>query len=226
MEKTTAEKPQEEGREGGRKRIMARIRKNPRALAAIAVLALATISAAGAYWLISGSRIYIEKAEITAPIISLAPSAPGVIDKFYVREGERVHKNQPLAKIGDETLKARTSGIIISTTNNPGQTAGPQTPVITMMDPKEMRLVGRIAEDKGLSDIRPGQKAVFTVDAYGSAEYPATVETISPSARQSDIVFSISDKREEREFEVKATIDAATHPELRNGMSAKMWVYK
>jgi hypothetical protein len=43
---------------------------------------------------------------------------------------------------------------------------------------------------------------------------------------QSDIVFSISDKREEKEFEVKATFDADAYPELKNGMSAKMWVYK
>jgi len=225
MERPTPEKPPEETREGGRKKILARIRKNPKAMTALAVLALVSVSAAGAYWLITGARIYVEKAEITTPIISLAPATPGVIDKFYVKEGERVHKGQPLAKIGQETLRAKTSGVIISTTNKPGQTAGPQTPIITMMDPKEMRLVGRVEEDKGLSDIRPGQKVIFTIDAYGSAEYYATVETISPSARQSDIVFSISDKREEREFEVKATLDASAHQELRNGMSAKMWVY-
>jgi hypothetical protein len=39
-------------------------------------------------------------------------------------------------------------------------------------------------------------------------------------------VFSISDKREEREFEVRAIYDTNAYPELKNGMSAKMWIYK
>jgi len=39
-------------------------------------------------------------------------------------------------------------------------------------------------------------------------------------------VFSISDKRESREFEVKALFDSQAYPELKNGMSARMWIEK
>jgi len=95
-----------------------------------------------------------------------------------------------------------------------------------MVDPHEYRLIGHIDEDKGLSDIKVGQDVIFTADAFGSKEYSGTVESINPSARQSDIVFSISDKREERQFDIYVKFDVTKYPELKNGMSARMWVYK
>jgi multidrug resistance efflux pump len=95
-----------------------------------------------------------------------------------------------------------------------------------MIEPKELRIVGHIAEDKGLADIKLGQKVVFTVDAFGSKEYSGVVSSISPTSRNSDIVFSISDKRQEQEFDVKVSYDVKSAPELKNGMSARMWIYK
>ncbi len=50
------------------------------------------------------------------------------------------------------------------------------------------------------------------------------VEAVAPSSRTGDIVFSISDKRQEQEFEVRVSYDVAAYPELKNGMSAKMWI--
>ena len=67
---------------------------------------------------------------------------------------------------------------------------------------------------------------MFTVDAYGAKEYHGVVDSVSPTARTSDIVFSISDKREEKQFDVKVKYDIYAYPELKNGMSVKMWIYK
>jgi len=172
------------------------------------------------------NRIYIEKADIEAPIISLGPQAPGIIDKFYVQEGDEVAHSQRLAVVGNETIYAKSSGIIVYVKNAPGQLATPQDAVVKMIDPGQFKLVGRIQEDKGLADIHPGQKVGFTVDAFGAKQYSGVVESVAASARQSDIVFSISDKREAREFEVKVLFDSRAYPELKNGMSAKMWIYK
>jgi len=206
--------------------VLTRIKQNRMVVVLLVLIAMGIVFGGAAYWLMSQQRVYIEKAVIDAPIISLGPAAPGVIDKFYVKEGERVHKNQVLAKVGEQYIRAQTDGIILSIKNSPGQLSNSQDAVVQMLDPREFRLVGRIEEDKGLSDIRAGQKVVFTVDAFGSKEYEGVVDSISPTARQSDIVFSISDKRQENEFEVKAKFDVGDYPELKNGMSAKMWVYK
>ena len=44
-------------------------------------------------------------------------------------------------------------------------------------------------------------------------------------SQQSGVVFTISDKRETKQFLIKVRFDAAAYPELKNGMSARMWVY-
>lgn len=178
------------------------------------------------YWKINQSRVYIEKAEINAQIISLFPNAPGVLDNMFVREGDKVQENMIVARVGGMPIRAKTNGMIISVLNTPGEIISAQTPVVKMIDSSEFKVIGRLGEDKGLRYIKPGQLVIFTVDAFGSKEYQGIVDSISPTSRESDIVFSISDKRQEKEFEVKVKFDIDAYPELKNGMSAKMWVYK
>jgi hypothetical protein len=67
---------------------------------------------------------------------------------------------------------------------------------------------------------------MFTVDAFPGKQYTGTIVSVANTPKTSDIVFSISDKREEKEFEIKAIFDLKSYPELKNGMSAKMWIYK
>lgn len=177
------------------------------------------------YMDINSSRIYIEKAEVVSPIITLSPSSPGILDRVFVKTGDYVTMNMVVAQVNGESIRTKASGYITSVQNTPGQLVSSQSPVVQMVDPEEFRVVGHIEEDKGLSQIKVGQKAIFTVDAFGSKEYSGVVDSISPSARMSDIVFSISDKREERDFDVYVKFDVSSYPELRNAMSARLWVY-
>jgi len=202
------------------------VAKHPLMADAAVVFLILALAGGFLYWQGMQNQIYIEKAEISAPIISLGPGVPGAIEKFYVQEGDRVAQGQKLAVVGNETIYAGTQGIIISIENTPGQLATPQDAVVRMIDDSQLRVVGRVQEDKGLSDIRPGQKVMFTVDAFDSKEYQGVVESVGATARQSDIVFSISDKRAEQEFEVKVLFDSKAYSELKNGMSARMWIYK
>ncbi len=195
-------------------------------LLVLIVLLVAGVAYGSDYIKISQSRIYVEKSEINAPIISLGPASPGILEKIFVSEGDKVRENMILAKVGDGYMHARTDGLVISVQNTPGQFVNAQTPVVKMIDPREFRVIGRVEEDKGLKDIMPGQRVIFTVDAFGSKQYEGIVDTISPASRDSDIVFSISDKREKKQFNVKATYDVDAYPELKNGMSARMWIYK
>jgi len=206
--------------------IITTIRQHPLAADAVFVIVLFALVGGFLYWHDMSGKVYIEKAQISAPVIALSPSAPGVIDKFYVQEGDEVSQGQKLAKVGDEIITARTAGVITWIQNTPGQMVSPSQPVVKMIDPREFRVVGRIAEDKGLVDIKPGQKVAFTVDAFPGKQYNGVVDSIGTTARDSDIVFSISDQREEREFDVNAVYDIQAYSELKNGMSAKMWVYK
>ena len=196
------------------------------ALIVMAIIILNLLIWGIVYYNVSSSRVYIDKAEISSPIISLKPSSPGVLERVFVQEGDMVKINSIVAQVGDEDIKARVTGIVTYVQNTPGQFVTSQDTIVQMIDPNEFHVIGHLEEDKGLSDIKPGQRVVFTVDAFGSKEYSGVVDIISPTSRASDIVFSISDKREEQVFDVWAKFDANAYPELKNGMSARMWVYE
>lgn len=209
--------------------LVTRIRSSPVLLGGLIVLVLLAATGGLLYWNDLQSKVYVENSQITAPVISIVPASSGIIDELYVSVGDHVRKDQTLAKVGDEVLVAKTDGIITGVENTPGHLVNPvmdTTPVITMIDTRELRVNGRVQEDKGLKDIAPGQRVEFTVDAFPSNRYQGTVEKIAPSSRVGDIVFSISDKRQEQEFDVKVLYDVNAYPELKNGMSAKMWIYK
>jgi multidrug resistance efflux pump len=94
------------------------------------------------------------------------------------------------------------------------------------MDPSTLRVVGQVDENKGLADVHVGAPVRFTVDAFGAKEYLGVVDEVSPTAHAGDVVFNISDQRQVQTFDVKVRFDTAAYPELKNGMSAKIWIYK
>ncbi len=207
-------------------REVVKLKKNVLMLIILGILAIGASIAGVAFLRVNTSRIYIEKSEIAAPTIDLAAQNPGVLQQVFVQEGDTVVANEQVARVGDELVKAQVAGTIIAVKNDIGKLFNKGEPVVTMIQPGELRVVGRLAEDKGLSDIRVGQRAIFTVDAFGSKQYEGVVDEISSTSRAGDVVFSISDKREMKEFNVKVRYDIAAYPELKNGMSAQIWVYK
>ncbi|MDH3353458.1 MAG: HlyD family efflux transporter periplasmic adaptor subunit, partial [Nanoarchaeota archaeon] len=162
----------------------------------IAVLIFSIFVGGVVYYQINHGRVYIESSEISAPIILLKPQNSGILDQVFVRSGDFVSINTIVAKVDGQSIKTKTAGIISYTNNVPGQYVSSQDTIVKMFNPEEFRVIGHIEENKGLVDIKPGQRVVFTVDAFGLKKYEGIVESISPVARRSDIVFSISDKRE------------------------------
>jgi multidrug resistance efflux pump len=222
-----SKEPAPEGHKGiGENPIIQRIKKHPLLTEFAVLVVLAVIVVAFLYLQDMNSKIYIEKAEISAPVISLSSPISGPIEKIYVEEGDGVSQGQRVALVANRTVYAETQGMVIWVKNTPGQMTGPGDPLVKMVEPGEFRVVGRVQEDKGLKDIHPGQRVIFTVDAFGAKQYEGFVDSVAMSARTSDIVFSISDKREPREFEVRTLFDSRAYPELKNGMSAKMWIAK
>ncbi len=171
------------------------------------------------------SHISIDESLVSAPVISIAPENLGTLEEVYVKEGDTVTEGQALARVGAEILKAKVAGIIIAVTNTPGQVFSQSLQVVKMIDPREFRIVGTIKENDGLANIDIGDPVTFTVDAFGGKKYTGVVDSIAPTSKESGVAFSISDKRETREFEVKVKYDMGAHPEFKNGMSAKIKIY-
>lgn len=190
------------------------------------IIILIAIASGILFYRYISSHISIDNSLVESPVISIGPETSGILDEVYVKAGDKVTEGETLARVGAEILQAKVQGIVIDVTNTPGQVFSPSQSIIKMIDPKEFRIVGTIKENEGLSDISIGDPVVFTVDAFDDHKYVGVVDSISPTSKESGVAFSISDKREVREFEVSVKFDVDAHPEFKNGMSARMKIYK
>ncbi len=208
------------------KGFFAKLQKREIIEAALFILILGGIAGGVAYWKITSATIYTDQAEISAPLIQLGPDQSGVLKQLFVQEGQTVGVNTPIARVGDNLIYTNTSGLIVQVNNMIGALFNPGMPVATMINPNDLRVVAQVEEDKGLQSVHVGQKVMFTVDAFGGKQFEGVVDEIAKTSTDSSVAFSISDKRPEKNFTVKITYDVQNNPELLNGMSAKVWIYK
>ncbi len=171
-------------------------------------------------------RVYVDKSEIDASQIALSSKSGGILEELFVKEGDKISADAVVARVGNELVKSKDSGLVISRQDEIGKYFNPGEAIVTMIKPSDLRVVGRLEEDKGLKDVKIGQRVFFEVDAFGTQQYEGIIDEVSPTSRPSDVVFNISDQRQENEFNVKARFNLSDYPELKNGMSAKMWIYK
>ncbi len=190
--------------------------------------ALVIIIASGvsAYFIFSSKVVSIDTSSVSAPLITLSPTTTGRLNAVYVNEGDMLNANAPVALVGTEVIQTKTAGIVVNLPDNIGAQINSGQAVAQIIDPTQLRVVGKIDENKGLSQISVGDPVVFTVDAFGSKKFKGVVDEIVSTSNQSDIVFSISDKRAEQSFNIKARFDIQAYPELKNGMSARMKIYQ
>jgi len=189
------------------------------------IIAIILVLGLFVYWRSSSGKIEIENSTISAPIINLSSSTPGILEDIYVNEGDTVTANTPVAKVGSEIITSRVDGVIVSTLKQQGQFFGAGSTVVSMVNTSEERVVGKIDEDKGLVNIKVGQPVTFTVDAFGSRIFDGVVSEVGPMSNESGVVFNISDKREIKNFDITVRFDTNEYKMLKQGMSAKIKVY-
>jgi len=170
-------------------------------------------------------RIYIDNSLIQTPVITISPSQSGMVQEIDVQEGQTVQTGDTLAVVGSQTLRAETDGLIISASDLTGSAVNPQTQLIQMIRPVNLRVTGTIDENKGLNQIRVGQVISFTVDALPGKTFWGYVNEVSPSAVAPAFSFSTSTERPTQQFIVYAKFNSAAYSDIKNGMSAKMVVY-
>ena len=176
-------------------------------------------------WKITIGKIKTDNASINTPIINLSPSILGILEDIYVNVGDNITANTQVAKVGNEIITSKVNGIVVSVNHQEGQIFTPGQSVISMVNVDEERVVANIDENKGLENIKIGQPVIFTVDTFGSKKYEGIIDEISPVSDDSSVVFSISDKRATKQFDVKIRFDITKYPELKVGMSAKITIF-
>ena len=195
------------------------------ALAAAIVVVIGGGIAVLAYIGASSKTVQIDNASLSAPLVDLSPTVPGVLNAVYVKPGDIVPPNTVVAEVGTELIKSTAGGLVVTVNNNIGKSVSPSDFVVATIDPRALRVVGQVDENKGLNRIKIGDLVAFTVDAFGGQQFTGVVDEIAPTANQTSIVFNISNSRETQQFDVKARFDTAAYPQLKNGMSARMTVY-
>jgi multidrug resistance efflux pump len=207
------------------KNLIAKI-KNPQVLRAMLVIIVAVLLIGGyiGFQLLK-DRVNIEDSLVQAPIVVISPETPGKIVDIKVYEGEQVKKGDALAVVGTTSLNAFQDGLVISTNNAIGSIANSQTPVVQMINFADMRIAGTIDENKGLDKLKIGQSVSFTVDAIPGQTFWGYIDEISPTAKQTQLQFSISSERPTQQFIIYTRFNAFSYPQIKNGMSAKMTVY-
>lgn len=205
---------------------MASMWSRPEVRVGIILAAVALLGGTAAWVIISGKTVYAEKSVVTAPVVELSSQTSGILEQLYVHEGDNVVQNAIIARVGNELVKTTTDGQVVFTLQTIGATLNKGTVVARIVRPEDLRVEAHVKENSGLKDVHVGQTATFTVDAFGSKKYTGIVDEVSNTSRSGDIVFSISDKREQQDFDVKVRFDANAYPELKNGMSAKVWIQK
>jgi multidrug resistance efflux pump len=198
---------------------------NPVAQSGIGIVVILLALGGFIFWQQSYGTISIENSDIEAPMINLSSDTAGTLNALYVKEGDTVQANVPVALVGTNIVASKQDGIVTFTSDNIGTYFPPGGTVVSMIHPEDMKVVGALDETKGLDEIKPGQKATFTVDAFSGKTYVGTVDSVGETADDSGVVFSISDKRPVKQFDVKVAFDVTKYPELKNGMSAKITVY-
>lgn len=200
--------------------------KNPKILRALIIIVLLITAAGGLlYYQKTRDRVLIENSIISAPVIPVSSVSAGTLNKLYVREGELIKKGDPVADIGDQTLRAEADALVVKALNVPGSVVSFQNPVVSLIRLSDLRVDGTVDENKGLNKLKVGQPVSFTVDAFPGKTYAGFIDEISATAKQTQIAFSISSERPVQQFEVFAKFDTAAYPEIKNGMSAKMTVF-
>jgi multidrug resistance efflux pump len=213
------EKVTETGPEGNKSRI-------PLMVAAALILVVGGGVGALGYILASNQMVYIEDSSVSAPMTVLSPTVAGTLMQVYVSVGDVIPPNTVVAEVGTQLVNSTAGGLVISTNTNIGTQITPGTAVVTTINPSQLRVVGQLEEDKGLNDVAVGDSAKFTVDAFPGQTFYGVVSEVSPTDINSDVVFEVSDQREEQKFNVSVAYDLTKYPQLRNGMSAKIWVFK
>ncbi len=115
------------------------------------------------------------------------------------------------ASLSDTVLVAPVSGTITAQNANPGETATPGVPLVSMVADGKYQATAQVSETD-VAKIRVGDEVDATVSAYPGASFPAKVTTVAPSVTTVDGVSG---------YAVTVTFDTVD-PRLSEGLSATL----
>ncbi|HEV8311056.1 MAG TPA: efflux RND transporter periplasmic adaptor subunit [Methylomirabilota bacterium] len=122
------------------------------------------------------------------------------------------------ARLADTRIDSPADGVVLRKNLEPGATATPGTPIVTLVNPGDLWLRGYIAETD-LGRVRVGQAARITVDAFPGRPFDGRVSEIASEAEFTPRNVQTQKERVNLVFRVKITV-ANPDGRLKPGMPA------
>lgn len=106
------------------------------------------------------------------------------IRELYIHEGDSIKKNARLLSLaGLPDMYSPISGTITYICCNKGESVFPQIKILTITNLKD-RYITLSLEEQSAVKVKPGQKAILSLESLGKISIPGIVQTVFPSEGQ------------------------------------------
>lgn len=139
------------------------------------------------YWYENAYYVSTEDARVNADFVSVTPQISGKLLELNVDEGEKVTKNEILARqemnnlpdtsVEQSLVRAPIDGIVVKKQGTVGELLSTGQTLITLVDPTKLYISANIEETK-LEKVKVGQPVDITIDEYDSQKFSGKVKTI------------------------------------------------
>lgn len=139
------------------------------------------------YWYENTYYVSTEDAKVNADFVSVIPQISGKLLELNVDEGDKVTKNQILARqemnnlpdtsVEQSLVRAPIDGIVVKKQGDVGEIFSASQPLFTLVDPNNIYITANIEETK-LEKVKVGQLVDITIDQYGSKKFSGKVKSI------------------------------------------------
>jgi multidrug resistance efflux pump len=139
------------------------------------------------YWYENTYYVSTEDAKVDADFISVSPQISGKLLEFNVDEGDKVTKNEILARqemnnlpdtsVEQSLVRAPIDGIVVKKQGDVGELESAGQTLFTLVDPSKIYITANIEETK-LEKVKVGQPVDITIDQYDSEKFTGKVKTI------------------------------------------------
>lgn len=145
-----------------------------------------------------------EDARVNADFVSVTPQISGKLLELNVDEGDKVTKNEILARqemnnlpdtsVEQSLVRAPIDGIIVKKQGTVGELLSTGQTLITLVDPTKLYISANIEETK-LEKVKVGQPVDITIDEYDSQKFSGKVKTIGEISNSAISLLPSSNKR-------------------------------
>lgn len=139
------------------------------------------------YWYENTYYVSTEDAKVNADFVSVVPQISGKLLELNVDEGDKVTKNQILARqemnnlpdtsVEQSLVRAPIDGIVVKKQGDVGEIYSASQTLFTLIDPNNIYITANIEETK-LEKVKVGQLVDITIDQYGSKKFTGKVKSI------------------------------------------------